>query len=95
MRGMIGVLTFAVLVVGCGNGLEEAPDDATLPAGPPESREEVTAMAMCRNNQVHYAQYFHINGVECGLAYHYCDGRIVESGCTGVTFTEYWFCGCP
>ena len=94
MRGMSGVLLFAGLVAGCGGVVEDAPDEATLTAAPSESGDEVTAME-CNNNSIHYAQYFHINGVQCGLAYHYCDGRIYQTGCEGITFTEAWFCPCP
>lgn len=94
MRGMIGALMFAGLVAGCGGAMEDAPDDATLPAAPSESPDEVTAMA-CNNKSVHYAQYFYSNGVECGLAYYYCDGRVAQSGCQTSTYTEYYYCPCP
>ncbi len=49
----------------------------------------------CTNKSVHDAQSFYSKGVECGLAYYFCDGRVAQSGCQTSTDTEHWYCGCP
>ncbi|RKH55905.1 hypothetical protein D7W81_35210 [Corallococcus aberystwythensis] len=91
---MIGALMFAGLVAGCGGGMEDVGEEATLSATPSENPADVNALA-CTNNSVHYAQYFYENGVECGLRYYFCDGREATRGCQTETYTQYYYCGCP
>lgn len=97
MRGLMGALMFAGLVAGCGGGMEDVQDDASLPTtseAPAASPGEVQALA-CNNNTAYYARYYYSNGVECGLRYFFCDGREASRGCETTTYTEYYYCGCP